>query len=150
MLTKTMGLYMVQRKFTCRDGPGVDSHGGCMGAYGQCSLDTQWLLSDGLILAKASLGWQIFWPRALRLCHDVALLSVRHSTADGILSFSWFLTLSTSAAWNGNMWWFATKILLPSCLPSLHFSAFSPCVLLKLNELPLKNQKAPSWLTAAP
>lgn len=32
MLTKTMGLYMVQRKFTCMDAPGVDSHGGCLGA----------------------------------------------------------------------------------------------------------------------
>lgn len=58
MLTKTMGLYMVQRKFTCRDGPGVDSHGGCMGACRSVPLSTQWLLSDGLILAKASLGWQ--------------------------------------------------------------------------------------------
>lgn len=120
-----------------------------MGAYGQCSLDTQWLLSDGLILAKASLGWQIFWPRALRLCHDVALLSVRHCAADGILSFSWFLTLSTSAAWNGNMWWFATKILLPPACQVCIFQLFLP-VSSKIKWITAKKPESTLWLTAAP
>ena len=36
MLTKTMDLCMVQRKFTHRDGPGGDSHGGYLGAL--CSV----------------------------------------------------------------------------------------------------------------
>lgn len=36
MQTKTMGLCMVQRKFTYRDGPGGDRHGGCLGAL--CSV----------------------------------------------------------------------------------------------------------------
>lgn len=56
MLIKAMGLCMVQRKFTYGDGPGGDSHGGCLGALCSVLLDTQWLLSDGLILAEAFLG----------------------------------------------------------------------------------------------